>query len=121
MFRFYRDVLGLETGFPDDGGPYAEFRLGGDRCLGLFDRRVMGAALKRMQPSEEIEGLPRFALIFQVDDVDVMTANLRSRGARLAAKPTDRAEWGLRTAHFYDPEHNVIEIYQPLVTEVADG
>ena len=70
-FRFYREVIGLPTTYrPDASGPYAEFELGGDKYLGLFDRETMQEALDG--PNAPLAALSdnRVALCFEVDDVD---------------------------------------------------
>ena len=33
------------------------------------------------------------------------------KGVEFAVGPTDRPDWYLRTAHFRDPEGNLIELY----------
>ncbi len=44
-----------------------------------------------------------------VDDVDAMCAELRSRGVELLNGPLDRP-WGVRTASFADPAGHIWEI-----------
>jgi uncharacterized glyoxalase superfamily protein PhnB len=48
-----------------------------------------------------------------VDDVDELHAELAAKGVEFVREPIDR-EWGLRTAHFKDPDGNVWEIAQQL-------
>ena len=36
------------------------------------------------------------------------------RGARPVAPPVDRPAWGIRTAHYRDPDGNLVEINKPL-------
>ncbi|KAA0254227.1 MAG: hypothetical protein EDM79_20930, partial [Chloroflexi bacterium] len=40
--------------------------------------------------------------------------DLRAHGVTLLTEPTDHADWGIRTAHFRDPDGHLIEINQPL-------
>ena len=112
-FRFYRDVMELEPTFGDEESGYADFRTG-DVTLALFDRKEMRQAIL------ENEGGPRasdrVALIFGVEDVDESAAELEGRGARRVYGATDHPEWGIRTAHFRDPDGNLIEINTPLTT-----
>lgn len=56
-------------------------------------------------------GLHRF---FEVDDVDVAYQQLRDKGITFVTEPLDRPDWGIRTAHFRDPDGNLIEIYNNL-------
>ena len=35
---------------------------------------------------------------------------LRAQGVALVAEPQDRSDWMIRTAHFRDPDGNLIEI-----------
>ena len=113
-FRFYREVVGLPTtSSPDASGPYAEFELGGDKYLGLFDRALMLEAVG--QPAD----LPRAAddqalLCISVDDVDAEAQRLQGLGVELAAPPADHEPWGMRTVYVRDPEGNLVEFYGPL-------
>ena len=55
----------------------------------------------------------RSVLASTVEDVDAAYEELRSRGAEFIRPPEDRA-WGLRCAHFKDPDGNVWEIHTPI-------
>jgi len=112
MFRFYRDVIGLHATFGDEHDVYADFEAGAI-AIALFRRDLMAEAMG-IQAAEDREGLARIALILSVEDVDAETARLESAGAEMVAEPADRPDWGLRAAHFRDPEGNVLEIYSPL-------
>lgn len=112
-FRFYRDVLGLETKFPDDGGPYAEFILGDDKFLALFDGALMAEAIGTSSLPPGSDGRDRFVLVIHVDDVDKVEANLAAAGVDIIAGATDRPDWGLRTVHTRDPDGNLIELWSP--------
>jgi catechol 2,3-dioxygenase-like lactoylglutathione lyase family enzyme len=54
--------------------------------------------------------MDRSALIFAVDSVDRVCDELRDKGVSLETEPQDRPVWGVRTAHFRDPDGNLIEI-----------
>ena len=110
-FLFYRDVLGMEVGFGDQDSGYADF-LTGDASIAVFDRLEMSEAIGAADESAGT-GPDRFALILGVDDVDRVTAELEGKGVQLVAQPTDRPDWGIRTAHFRDPDGNLIEINAP--------
>lgn len=113
-FRFYRDVLGLETRFSDEG-PYAEFALGGDKYLALFERKLQAIAMG--EDPDGARGMDTVALVFRVDDPDAEHDRLRSLGVPIVAEPADRREWGLRTLHVRDPDGNLIELYADLPQE----
>ncbi|MFN2614454.1 MAG: VOC family protein [Actinomycetota bacterium] len=114
-FVFYRDVIGLETSFPEHDGPYAEFNLGDDRHLGLFDRSLMDAAIG--EAAGRARGADVTALIFHVDDPDAEARRLRGLGVPLLAEPTDRPQWGERTVHVRDPDGNIVELYKDIPME----
>jgi lactoylglutathione lyase len=99
-YHFYRDVLGLETAWPDDGG-YAEFAAGEGVMLAILPRAEMPEAQAPV-------------LCFDVDDVDSAAGRFRERGGAVAAEPQDRPEWGLRLAHVRDPDGVLLELNRNL-------
>jgi catechol 2,3-dioxygenase-like lactoylglutathione lyase family enzyme len=114
--RFYRDTLGFEIILGQEGGVYSELRVGEGIILGLYGRQMMA----------DIVGtgdLPPYApvqdpviLTFDVADVDATYQQLRERGVEWVVPPQDRREWFLRTAHFRDPDGNLIEINHSLAS-----
>ncbi|HWR53319.1 MAG TPA: VOC family protein [Bryobacteraceae bacterium] len=108
--KFYRDGLGLKTVWSDDGN-YAEFEAGGSTRLALFKRDVAEQALS-------LAGTPggahRFMVVLEADDVDKAVTEIATRGIKAIAAPVDRPEWTVRTAHFLDPDGNLVEINKPL-------
>jgi predicted enzyme related to lactoylglutathione lyase len=56
----------------------------------------------------------RLVLVLAVDDVDRFAGELTANGVKLLSPPEDRPDWGIRTAHFRDPEGNLVEMYAPL-------
>lgn len=116
-FRFYRDVLGLSPTFGTEHDGYADFAATADAAggvsLALFDAAEMAAALGVARAPA---GGDRVCLVLRVPDVDAAAAEVTRRGGVLATSPTDRPEWGLRTAHVRDPEGNLVEIYHDLRT-----
>jgi catechol 2,3-dioxygenase-like lactoylglutathione lyase family enzyme len=118
-FRFYRDVVGLPTAYPPDAaGPYAEFELGGDKYLGLFDRALMLEALGHPADSERTAD-DHALLCISVDDVDGEAQRLRALGVEPEMQPADHEPWGMRTTYVRDPEGNLVEFYGPLSTAAA--
>ncbi|HVL33232.1 MAG TPA: VOC family protein [Actinomycetota bacterium] len=116
-FRFYRDVMGLEPSVPDEHGPYAEFKLGGDRYLALFDRALMAEAVGTTGLPAWADVQDRGMLIFEVADPDAEAERLRGQGIPITAEPENRPLWGLRTVHLRDPDGNLIELYRRLTKE----
>ena len=55
------------------------------------------------------EGGPRVRLAAGVEDVDAAYQELSDKGVTFVRPPTHQP-WGLRTAHFADPEGNLWEI-----------
>jgi predicted enzyme related to lactoylglutathione lyase len=118
-FRFYREVVGLPTAYPPDaGGPYAEFELGGDKYLGLFDRTLMLEAVGRPADSERTSD-DHALLCISVEDVDDEARRLQALGVELAESPANHEPWGMRTVYVRDPEGNLVEFYGPLSTAAS--
>ena len=111
-FRFYRDVLGLKPQFDDDSGPYAKFSPDeGAAAIALHDR----TDLVRSVPALADVAGDRALVVLKVDDVDAYAAEIAARGAVLLGEPTEM--WGrLRVAYLRDPEGNLIELQQWLVS-----
>ncbi|MEV7414494.1 VOC family protein [Streptomyces sp. NPDC089919] len=110
-FRFYDTLLpgllGATRAGGTEAGPYASWDLGTEGLLALFDRAAMAAALG-VEPPAAGGAL----LVSRVADVDAAHARCLAAGARPAAAPADRPDWGptLRTAHVRDPEGNLWEL-----------
>jgi lactoylglutathione lyase len=113
-WHFYRDKLGLTPAKGHGSPPYGEFLTNGRPIVSLYDRKLMAKAvgLKPGRYSRRNSG--RSAIIFEVKDVDRVAQQLRRRGVRLLAGPTDRPLWMLRTIHLQDPDGYLVEIYSPL-------
>ena len=102
-YRFYRDVLGLETACADEP-PYAGFDAGGT-TVAIFER----------SGQEEVVDLRATGdsnlLVLEVDDVD---AEVERLGDKIVAGPVDRPLWGGRVAWLRDPSGNLIELFQQI-------
>jgi catechol 2,3-dioxygenase-like lactoylglutathione lyase family enzyme len=113
-FVFYRDVVGLRPTSGKPGENYASFVFPGGAQIALFKRELMAEALGTgARPATRLEQ-DTAALILSVDDVDALYARLKAKGVEFVGPPTNRDVWGIRAAHFRDPDGNLIEIFGPL-------
>ena len=103
--QFYRDVFGLPVTFEDDDSAVFDF---GNTIINLLKTT---AARELVEPAlvAPREVGSRLQLTLEVDDVDVMCAELAKRGVDLLNGPMDRP-WGVRTASFIDPGGHIWEI-----------
>jgi len=112
-FLFYRDVMGFQATFGSENDVYADFNTG-EVTLALFDRLEMSTAVGTTNLPAETRAQDKMCLIFAVDDVDAKCKQLKMHAISLITEPTDQPDWGIRVAHFRDPDGNLIEINQPL-------
>ena len=112
-FLFYRDMLGFTPLFGTEDDVYAEFETGGT-TLALFRRSLMAEVVATQSKPTVSEGQDAAALIFSVENVDQAYQELGAKGIKFLTPPEDRSEWGIRTAHFRDPDGNLLEIYTAL-------
>ena len=114
---FYRDTLGLQMNFEDEDSAF--FELEGSSLLLLS---IAGA--QDLLSSEAVAGQPPAGassqLVAFVEDVDAVYTDLAAQGVEFVREPIDR-EWGLRTAHFKDPDGHLWEISQPLSHDSDEG
>ena len=108
--HFYQDMLGLEV--INNYGDYAELKGNEQLKLSLFDRKAMEEALPSVQASA-VNG-HRSVLEFHLDELDTFCDSLRAKGVQFVSEPTDRKEWGIRTAYIQDPDGNLINLFQSL-------
>lgn len=112
-FLFYRDVMGFQATFGFENDVYADFNTGGV-TLALFTRSVMSEAIGISHLPAEVQAQDKMCLVFAVDDVDAKCRQLKQQAITLLTEPIDKPDWGIRVAHFRDPDGNLIEINQPL-------
>jgi len=110
-FRFYKDTLGLELVWGDEKNVYAEFSGSGDARVAIFRRELAESALGLKHESGAAR---RFMIVLEVEDVDAAVEEIEGRGEVAIGAPVDRTEWGVRTAHFLDPDGNIVELNTPL-------
>jgi catechol 2,3-dioxygenase-like lactoylglutathione lyase family enzyme len=108
--EFYRDVLGLNVRMEVPNDVYAELEAGAVH-VSLYPHELMRKAVPSLHGTDSSD---RFLLNLRVDDTDASYRQLRDRGVAFMTEPHDKEEWGIRVAHFRDPEGNLIEIYSPI-------
>ncbi|MEH1893250.1 VOC family protein [Nostoc sp.] len=112
-FLFYRDLLKFDVDWGDEDSGYAEFNTGYLK-LGLFKKELMAEVVPRIEQPSYVVNRDKIVLIFAVDNVDEVYKQLKDQNAIVVTQPQDRPSWGIRTAHFRDPDGNLIEIYNNL-------
>ena len=112
-FIFYRDVMGFTPTFGTETDTYADFSTDAVN-IALFDRREMAETVGTENLPASAESQDSVCLVFGVASVDDACEHLISKGVTLVIEPTDHPDWGIRTAHFRDPDGNLIEINQQI-------
>jgi catechol 2,3-dioxygenase-like lactoylglutathione lyase family enzyme len=107
---FYQNVMGLNYVRGDDG--IDAFFTVGAAGLMLISREVADDLLSPGDVDRGPANGARAVIATGVDDVDAACDELRARGVTFLRGPEDR-HWGLRCAHFSDPDGNVWEIHAP--------
>lgn len=111
-FHFYRDILGFDVGWGDAEGGYADFQTG-ETTLALFDRTAMAEAVGTEQVAVEAEHQDEVSLILRVESVDETYERLKTE-VPFITEPHDQPDWGIRVAHFRDPDGTLLEINESL-------
>lgn len=114
---FYQDTLGFALTFEDSSSAY--FELEGASLLLLTiagAQDLLSGDVVAAQHATKVSS----QLVAFVEDVDAVYAELVAKGVEFVRTPVDRA-WGMRTAHFRDPEGNIWEIAQSLSEESREG
>jgi lactoylglutathione lyase len=107
---FYRDTLGLPMKNSDPDS--VTFQMENQYFL-LLEVSAAADLISSEANALKIEGGPRVLLAAGVEDVDAAYEALKAKGVTFLRPPTNQP-WGLRTAHFADPEGNLWEINQSL-------
>ena len=108
---FYRDVLGFTPAVLVEGDIYAEFDTGSVR-ISLYGREMLAGLIGTQDLPIPTPGQDRLLVSIAVEDIDAAYRDLTAQGVTFVTPPTDRPVWALRTAHFRDPDGNLIEINQ---------
>ena len=111
-FNFYAETLGLAVTWGKADDVYASFATGGDTGVAIFSRKLMLESLR--WEGQDTVGVPQQVLCFAVNDIDAECSRLRHAGVHFINEPQDYPGWGIRCAHFADPEGNIIEINKEL-------
>jgi len=119
-FTFYHDVLALECTWGKPGDNFASFNIGKPSALALFKTELMSIAINNAGAKKNETLQDKFAIIVQVDSVNDSYNLLLSKGVLFLTEPKDMTAWGIRVAHFRDPENNLIELYSELPKEQWD-
>src|SRR5436305_9085720 len=114
---FYRDTLGLDMRQSDADS--ASFKLENQYFL-LLHVSAAADLIGEEVNALKIEGAPRMLLAAGVEDVDATYETLKAKGVTFLKPPIDQP-WGLRTAHFADPEGNIWEINQSIESKPASS
>lgn len=115
-FRFYRDIMGFDVVWGNEDGTYAAFE-GGETDLALFQRENMAEAVGTSHLPRERASQDDVCVVFFVDSVDRVTEDMKQKGVQFVTEPKDYQDWGIRAAHFRDPDGNLLEIFQWLNAE----
>ncbi len=107
---FYRDTLGLQVTNSDPNSLTFQME---NQYLLLLEVSAAADLIRSEVNALSIEGGPRVLLAAGVEDVDAAYESLVAKGVTFLRPPTNQP-WGLRTAHFADPEGNLWEINQSL-------
>lgn len=108
--KFYEAILGFKVVLTTPTGNFILFDAGGIP-FALYRE----SAASNVTPTKIGDGsdTPKFCLSLQVDDVDSVYIDLKSKGVEFLDEPTD---WffGERAAHFYDLDRNLIRIFKQI-------
>ncbi len=110
---FYRDTFKLQ--YRGSDADSATFLLQEGLYLILLSPNGAADLLGTESNELKTKGGPRGLLAAGVTDVDAAYEELKAKGVTFVRPPTDQP-WGLRTAHFADPEGNLWEINQSIGT-----
>lgn len=112
-FTFYKEIMGLKCSHGSLGDNFASFDIGIPDGLGIFKAELMNDAIgektKKIKTTSD-----KFAIVIEVSSVDKTAEILKKKKAKLVTEPMDMPVWGIRVAHFRDPENNLIELFSPL-------
>jgi predicted enzyme related to lactoylglutathione lyase len=109
-FSFYKETLGLTCTHGSQGDNFASFNIGLSDALGIFKAGLMNEAIGKKQKASK-ETADKFVIVIEVSSVDKTVESLKSKHVKFITDPRDMPVWGIRVAHFRDPENNLIELF----------
>jgi catechol 2,3-dioxygenase-like lactoylglutathione lyase family enzyme len=106
---FYEKYLEQKVEY--DFGENVSFQGG----LAIHDASHIAKLLSDGTPpgTDEKPGRPNFELYFEADDLDAIYSRLVDFGVTLV-HPLREQPWGQRVIRFYDPDHHMVEIGEPI-------
>lgn len=117
-FDFYKNQLGLEPAWGDENSGYASFNVAeGIEGLALFVSDWMAPSVGNIEKTQPANCREKMMIVFEVESADESYKALKAKGVKFINEPIDMPNWGMRVVHLYDPEENLIELFQPLPKE----
>ena len=112
-YEFYKGIMGFDVVWGDENTGYADFHTGNVK-IALFGRQAMAEAIGNANLPSDLKCQDKSSLIFEVASVDDTYRQLGDKGIVFITEPLDYPDWGIRAAHFRDPDGNLIEINSSL-------
>ncbi len=114
---FYRDTLQLP--YLGSEANLAAFRLEDGKMVVLLSQAGAEEILREGVTALSTASGPRGLVSLKVADVDATYEELTARGVTFVLSPTDQP-WGIRMAHFVDPEGNIWEINREVEAQPSE-
>lgn len=113
-FNFYTQQLGLEAVW-DIEECYASFKVAeGIEGFAIFTSDLMAPVVGNADKTQPTGYREKSMISFQVDNVDETYTAFLAKGIKFINEPMDMPGWGMRVVHLYDPEENLIELFNIL-------
>jgi lactoylglutathione lyase len=116
-FRFYRDVMGFEVTWGDEGSGYASFKTSGSGRISIFMRGEQASTVGTSDLPSKAQAQDNFVLVLRSRNVDKRLKRMKGKCTGQIIGPADYPDWGIRAAYIRDPDGNLIEIHSPLPEE----
>lgn len=113
-FIFYNDILGLACSWGKLGDNFASFDIGIPSGLAIFKAELMSQAIDNSGAIKNEILQDKSAIIIEVENINEAYENLKDKGVVFLTEPKDMSAWGIRVAHFRDPENNLIELFSEI-------
>ena len=106
--------MGLKCTWGDKDAVFASFDIGLPSGLSIFKSELMEETIGRNETKSGAAVNDKFAIIIEVKNINEVFVELKNKSVTFLAEPKDMKAWGIRVAHFRDPDGNLIEIYSNL-------